>query len=297
MIPVRSSSGTLPNRCFFPLEMLMILASHAPATPIRSPMLPVLKHLRLERPLVVLDLETTGTRVQSDRIVEISTLKLHPDGTSQWRTRRLNPGVPIPPGASDVHGITDEDVADERSFSQIARSLLSFLDGCDLCGYNLWSFDLKVLVAEFKRAEVPFSTEGRHIIDPMRIYHRRERRDLAAALHFYCDQEHDGAHAAEADVLSALLVLNGQMERYGDLPRSVAELHGHMGYPDVMDPDGKFVRQEDGTIVFAFSDYCGKAVNEVARTDAGFLEWMLKKDFSNEAKAIAREALERRRVR
>lgn len=268
----------------------MILAS-PPHGPELSPMMPVLKHVRLERPLVVLDLETTGTRVQTDRIVEISTLKLLPDGTGQWRTRRLNPGVPIPPGASAVHGITDEDVATERSFSQIARSLAAFLDGCDLCGYNLWSFDLKVLVAEFKRSEVPFSLAGRHVIDPMRIYHRRERRDLAAALHFYCDREHDGAHAAEADVLAALLVLDGQMERYEDLPRSVAELHGHMGYPDVVDPDGKFVRREDGVIVFAFSDHCGKGVDDVARTDPGFLEWMLKKNFSVEAKEVVREAL------
>ena len=170
----------------------------------------MLKHIRLERPLVVLDLETTGKRVQADRIVEISTLKLLPDGTNKIHTRRLNPGIPIHPEATAVHGITDDDVADEKSFGQIARSLASYLDGCDLCGYNLWSFDLKMLVAEFKRAGVPFSTEGRHILDPMRIFHKREPRDLTAALKFYCSMEHDGAHGAEADVLAALLVLDGQ---------------------------------------------------------------------------------------
>lgn len=255
----------------------------------------ILKHIRLERPLVVLDLETTGTRVQADRIVEISTLKLLPDGTNRIRTRRLNPGTPIPPEATAVHGITDADVADENSFSQIARSLALYLEGCDLCGYNLWSFDLRMLVAEFKRAGVPFSTEGRHLLDPMRIFHKREPRDLTAALRFYCSMEHDGAHGAEADVLAALLVLNGQAERYEDLPRSVPEIHREMGYPDVVDPDGKFVRREDGVIVFAFSDHAGKPVDDVSRTDPGFLEWMLKKDFSDEAKAVAREALERRR--
>ena len=134
----------------------------------------MLKNIRLERPLVVLDLETTGKRTQSDRIVEISTLKLMPDGESQIKTRRLNPGMPIPPGATAIHGITDADVANEMTFRQIARSLAAFLEGCDLCGYNLWSFDLKLLVNEFRRARVPFSTVGRHIVDPCRIFHKRE---------------------------------------------------------------------------------------------------------------------------
>ena len=267
------------------------LLSQVPTTSESSIAKPMLRHIRLERPLVVLDLETTGTRVQADRIVEISLLKLFPDGTSQWKNRRLNPGIPIPSAASNVHGITDDDVADEKSFMQVARSLATFLDGCDLCGYNLWSFDLKMLVAEFKRVEVPFSTEGRHLLDPMRIFHKREPRDLTAALRFYCGQEHGGAHAAQADVLAALLVLDGQALRYDDLPRTVSELHGQMGYPDVVDPDGKFVRREDGAIVFAFSDHAGRSLDEVARSDPGFLEWMLKKDFSDEAKAVAREAL------
>jgi DNA polymerase-3 subunit epsilon len=256
----------------------------------------MLKNIRLERPLVVLDLETTGRRVQADRIVEISTLKLLPDGAHQIKTRRLNPGVPIPPEATAVHGITDADVVGEMSYHQIARSLAAYLEGCDLCGYNIWSFDLKILVAEFKRAGVLFSTQGRHIIDPCRIFHQREPRDLTAALRFYCGLEHNGAHKAETDVLAALLVLDGQAGRYEDLPRLVPELHRHIGYPDIVDPDGKFVRGEDGVIVFAFSDHSGKAVDDVVRTDPGFLEWMLKKDFSDEAKAVAREALEHRKA-
>jgi DNA polymerase-3 subunit epsilon len=256
----------------------------------------MLKNIHLERPIVVLDLETTGTRVQTDRIVEISLLKLLPDGTNQIKTRRLNPGIPIPAEATAIHGITDADVANEPSFRQIARSLVTYLEGCDLCGYNLWNFDLKVLVNEFKRAGVSFSTLGRHIIDPCRIFHRREPRDLTAALRFYCRMEHEGAHGAEADVLAALLVLDGQVEKYGDLPRTIPELHAAMGYPDLVDPDGKFIRREDGLIVFTFSDHIGKTVDEVARTDPGFLEWVLRKDFSAEAKAIVRDALERRRA-
>ena len=146
----------------------------------------MLKNIRLERPLVVLDLETTGKKVQTDRIVEISLLKLLPDGTNQIKTRRLNPGIPIPAEATAIHGITDADVANEYFFRQIARSLATYLEGCDLCGYNIWIFDLRMLVNEFKRAEVPFSVEGRHIIDPCRIFHRREPRHLTAALKFYC---------------------------------------------------------------------------------------------------------------
>lgn len=256
----------------------------------------MLKHIRLQRPLVALDPETTGRRVQADRIVEIGTIELLPDGTNQIRTRRLNPGIPIPAEATAVHGITDADVAGEMAFEQIARNLAAYLDGCDLCGFNLWNFDLKLLAAEFKRAGVPFSAAGRHVIDPCRIYHKREPRDLTAALRFYCGMEHEGAHGAEADVLAALLVLDGQVERYGDLPRTIPELHASMDYPDLVDPDGKFVRREDGVIAFAFSDHHGKPVDDVARTDPGFLEWMLKKDFSDEAKAVARDALGRRRA-
>jgi DNA polymerase III subunit epsilon len=256
----------------------------------------MLKNIRLDRPLVVLDLETTGTRVQTDRIVEISLLKLLPDGTNQIKTRRLNPGIPIPAEASAIHGITDADVASEPSFRQIARGLVAHLDGCDLCGYNVWNFDLKMLVNEFKRAEVSFSVEGRRILDPCRIFHKREPRDLTAALKFYCRMEHEGAHGAEADVLAALLVMDSQVDHYEDLPRTIPELHFAMDYPDTVDPDGKFVRREDGVIVFTFSDHNGKAVDDVARTDPGFLEWILRKDFSDEAKAVARGALERMRA-
>lgn len=256
----------------------------------------MLKSIRLVRPLVVLDLETTGTKVQTDRIVEISLLKLLPDGTNQIKTRRLNPGIPIPAEVSAIHGITDADVANEPTFRQIARGLLAHLDGCDLCGYNIWHFDLRIMINEFKRADVPFTLEGRHIIDPCRMFHKREPQDLSAALRFYCCQEHDGAHGTEADVLAALAVLDGQVERYDDLPRTIPELHDAMDYPDIVDPDGKFVRRADGVIVFTFSQHSGKSVDEVARTEPSFLEWMVKKDFSEEAKAVASSALERMRA-
>lgn len=254
----------------------------------------MLKHIRLERPLVVFDLETTGKKVEADRIIEISTLKILPDGSNRIYTRRVNPGIPIHPEATAVHGITYADLADERPFAEIAPGLARYLDGCDLCGYNIWSFDLKILVAEFRRVNVPFATAGRHIVDPCRIFFKREPRDLTAALRFYCNMAHDGAHAAEADVLAALLVLDGQAAHYADLPRTIPELHDLMEYPDVVDPDGKFIRRADGATAFAFGKYRDDSVDDVAGIDPGYLEWVLKSEFSPEARAVVRQALDRR---
>ncbi len=258
----------------------------------------MLKHIVLERPLVVLDLETTGTQVEADRIVEISMLKLSPDGTRRTATRRLNPGIPIPPEATAVHGITDRDVAGLESFRQIARRVAVFLEGCDLCGYNIWNFDLKLLRTEFKRAEIPFSTRDRYIVDPCRIFHRRESRDLTAALRFDCGKAHQGAHGAEADVMAALLVLEGQVERYGDLPRTIPEIHASLEFPDFVDSEGKFVRREDGAVIFAFGKkHPGKQLDEVLRSDPEYLEWMVNQgSFSEEVRSIVRRALRNRRV-
>jgi DNA polymerase-3 subunit epsilon len=253
----------------------------------------MLKNIVLDRPMVVLDLETTGKATHRDRIVEISLMKLFVDGTNEIKTRRLNPGIPIPPKATEVHKITDADVADKHSFKQVARGLMAYLDGCDLCGYNIWSYDLKLLMAEFKRVGIVFPVEGRRIIDVKRIFFKREPRDLSAALKYFCGREHDGAHGAEADVLATAIILDAQAERYEDMPRTVAELHVHMEYPDNVDSDGKFVRDEEGTILFAFGPHSDLPLDEVARTEPGFLDWMLKKDFSDEVKDIVRQAMVR----
>ena len=191
----------------------------------------MLKNIRLERPLVVLDLETTGKKVQTDRIVEISLLKLLTDGTNKINPRRLNPGMPIPAEATAIHGITDADVANENYFRQIAHSLATYLEGCDLCGYNIWIFDLRMLVNEFKRAEVPFSVEGRHIIDPCRIFHKREPRDDTAALRFYCRMEHEGAHGAEADVRRLCWFWTARSSFTKTFPARSRELHTAMEHP------------------------------------------------------------------
>ncbi len=253
----------------------------------------MLVNIALDRPLAILDLETTGVRTDLDRIVEISVRKLAPGVEPVHRTRRVNPGMPIPPEATAVHGISDADVEGESSFEEVAPRLARFLDGCDLCGFNIVAYDLKLLLAEFRRVGVPFSLDGRRCVDVLKIYHARERRDLAAALRFYCDRDHEGAHGAEADVLATQAILDAQALRYADLPRTIGELHDHLRDPSAVDFEGKFRRGEDGVVVLDFSEHRGKSLDEMARSSPGFLRWMLGKDFMDDAKAIVAEALRR----
>jgi DNA polymerase-3 subunit epsilon len=252
----------------------------------------MLVNIALEKPLVVLDVETTGTDPQNDRIVEISILKILPDGRRIHRTRRLNPGVPIPPAATAVHGITDADVACELRFEKVACGLLALLDGCDLCGFNLKKFDLRVLYSEFARAGYSLPLEGRAVIDPMEIFHRREPRDLAAAVRTYLGREHQGGHSAAADVLATAEVLDAMLARYADLPRTVAGLHEHFTDPDRIDSDG-FFRQVQGTLRFTKGKHRGEPLDAIAATSPDYLEWMLSQSFFEDTKHVVREALSR----
>jgi DNA polymerase-3 subunit epsilon len=252
------------------------------------------KHLVLHKPLAFIDLETTGTDTQVARIVEISILKVLPDGRQKHHNHRVNPGIPIPPEATAIHGITDADVSNEPRFAQLAADLRTLLDGCDLCGFNLKRFDLRVLYLEFNRASQPLSLEGRAILDPMEIFHARERRDLAAAVHFYCGREHEGAHAASADVLATAEVLDAMLSRYTDLPRTVAGLDQHLKNPNAVDSAGHFVRFE-GEIRFTFGKHRGQPLEAVARMKPDYLQWMLTQDFFDDTKAVVKEALRRSR--
>jgi DNA polymerase-3 subunit epsilon len=245
--------------------------------------------LVLDRPLAVLDLETTGTNPQSDRIVEVAVLTYFPDSKPVRFHRLINPGVPIPEEASAVHGITDEDVADRRQFEAIAERLADRLKGCDLAGFNLRRFDLPVLLAEFARAGVKFTVAGRAVIDVMQIYHAREPRDLAAALRFYCGRAHPGAHGAKADAEATAAVLDAQVGCYEDHPVTVSGLHEHFTDLDIA---GRF-RTVGGRIVFAFGKYQGRSLSSVARKDPGYLRWFLAQDFFDDAKALVRRALMR----
>jgi len=251
----------------------------------------LLKNIQLDRPLAVIDLETTGTDPKIDRIIEVSVLKLLPGGDNDHRTRRVNPGVPIPPEATKIHGISDDDVADCPSFRAIAPSLARFLDGCDLCGFNILGFDLRLLVAEFNRVGLVFPVAGRRIIDACRIFHQREPRDLTAAYRFYCGLHHEGAHGAAADVLATAAILDAQIARYDDLPRTVEELHGVCNDPAALDMSGMFGRDEDGTVIFLKGKYKGRSLYDIAASKPDYIEWMQREDFYDDTKAIAAEAL------
>jgi len=249
------------------------------------------KHLELKRPLVIFDLETTGIDPGSDRIVEIAILRIEPDGSTDCRTRRVNPERPIPPGATAVHGITDEDVREEPAFRQIARGLLDLMEGADLAGFNVRRFDVPLLERELRDCGLELGTTDRRIVDAMTIFHRKEPRDLSAAARFYLDREHEGAHAAEADILVTLDVLEAQLERYPDLPRTVEELDiWTRARRNAVDSSGKFV-WKNGDVVFAFGKHSGRPLRDIAGEAPGYLEWIAKQDFPEDMLDLVRRAL------
>ncbi len=247
--------------------------------------------LGANKPLAVFDLETTGTYVRADRIVEFAVLRIDVDGTATYKVRRLNPEMPIPADATAVHGISDADVAAEPTFRQVAGSLAEFLEDCDLVGYNLRWFDVPILQEEFARAGVKFELAGRAVIDACAIFKMNERRNLAAAYTFYCEKDLEGAHSAGADTLATMEILLQQMERYSELPRTAAGLHEYCRDPSWVDDDGKF-KWRGGEAVFSFGKHAGAPLREVAETAPGYLDWMLGQDFPEETLAILRDARE-----
>ncbi|HEY3203196.1 MAG TPA: 3'-5' exonuclease [Thermoanaerobaculia bacterium] len=248
--------------------------------------------LLLDRPLVVFDTETTGTNPRADRIIEIACLKIHPDGRREQWVRRMNPGIPIPPASTAIHGISDADVTGEPCFRDVAAELAAFLAGCDLAGYNIAGFDLPVLRVEFLRAGIPFEVSERRLVDAQRIFFSREPRHLSAAARFYCQSEHDGAHGALADAEMTLRVLVGQLQRYAELPRSVSDLHDLFcaGIDQDLDPEGR-IRLVNGEPTVNFGKNRGRTLREMSRDEPGFLRWILKGDFSEPVKAVAKKFL------
>jgi len=248
--------------------------------------------LQLTRSIVCFDLETTGVDPGTDRIVEISILRVEPDGSRVTRTRRINPGRPIPEGATAVHGIRDEDVADAPSFRQIAKGLAETLEGADLAGFNVARFDIPLLDREFRDSGFDLGLDKRRIVDAMTIFHRMEPRDLSAATRFYLGREHSGAHEAEADVAASFEILEAQLERYDDLPQTVDALDAWLRRipENAADQSGKFVH-EDGRVVFNFGKHKGKLLAEVAASAPDYLQWILGSDFPDDAKRFVREAL------
>jgi DNA polymerase-3 subunit epsilon len=247
----------------------------------------------LDCPLVFLDLETTGLSPMHDRIVELAIIKVTPGGDVIERVRRFNPGVPIPAEASAVHGISDEDVLHEASFAQRARALAELLDTCDLAGFNIRRFDLPMLIAEFRRAGVPFETEGRRIIDIQAIFHREEKRDLSAAARFYLGRAHPEAHSALGDIRTTAAVLSAQLERYPTLPRDLDGLNRYCDecIPFETELERWFLDGAAGR-VFRRGKHRGRSLADVAQNERDYLEWMLgATDMDEEVLGVVRAAL------
>ena len=246
-------------------------------------------NLQLKRPIIFFDLETTGVDTSNDRIVEISMIKVGVDGSKQIKTRRINPEMPIPPEATAVHGITDEDVKDEPTFKQIAKSLAQFIEGCDFGGFNSNRFDLPVLVEEFMRAEVDVDFKRRNYVDVQNIFHKKEQRTLVAAYKFYCDKDLENAHSAEADTMATYEVLEAQIERYGDIGNTVEELAAFSTHGQTVDFAGRIALDDKGVEVFTFGKYKGRSVAEIFEKEPSYYAWLQNGDFPRYTKKIFTE--------
>lgn len=234
--------------------------------------------LQLKRPLAFIDLETTGTNIATDRIVEIAIIKVMPDGGSQSKVKRLNPGIPIPPGATAVHGISNQMVKDCPMFKEAANELRQFLDNCDIAGYNSNRFDIPLLAEEFLRAGLSFDTPGRRFIDVQKIFHLMEKRTLGAAYKFYCDKILEDAHSAEADARATYEILEAQVQRYDELRNDVDSLSDFTKEDNFVDFARRIV-MENNVEVFNFGKHKGRPVRVVLKEEPQYYDWMMKADF------------------
>ena len=246
-------------------------------------------NLKLNRPIVFFDLETTGVDSASDRIVEKSMIKIEVDGKKIVKTRRINPECHIPEEATAVHGITDEDVAGEPTFKQIAKSLAQFIEGCDFGGFNSNRFDLPLLVEEFMRAGVDVDFRKRKFVDVQTIFHRKEQRTLVAAYKFYCDKDLENAHSAEADTMATYEVLEAQIARYPDIGSTVEELAELSANGANVDFAGRIALNDKGEEVFTFGKYKGCSVEEIFRKEPSYYSWMRDGNFPQYTKKVITE--------
>jgi DNA polymerase III subunit epsilon len=253
--------------------------------------------LNLKRPIAFFDLESTGVNVATDRIVELSFLKINPDGTEEIRTRRINPTIPIPAEASAIHGIYDEDVKNEPTFTHVAYDLSKFLKDSDLGGYNSNKFDIPMLVEEFLRSEIEFDMEGRRTVDVQNIFHQMEQRTLKAAYKFYCGKEIVHAHSAEADIKATYNVLLAQLDKYQEVKfedkkgnwtipvvNDIEALHRFTTMNQVVDFAGRMIYNEENIEIFNFGKHKGKKVEEVFKKEPSYFDWMMNGDFTLDTK-------------
>jgi DNA polymerase-3 subunit epsilon len=243
--------------------------------------------LNLKNPLVFFDLETTGTNINSDRIVEICYLKVYPNGNEESKTMRINPEMHIPEASSAIHGIYDADVADCPTFKDVAKKIASDIEGCDLAGFNSNRFDIPVLAEEFLRAGVDIDLMKHKFVDVQVIYHKLEQRTLSAAYKFYCDKNLEDAHTAEADTRATYEVLKAQLDRYSDvLENDITFLSNYSCHTKNVDFAGRIVYNDQGVEVFNFGKYKGMSVAEVLRKDLGYYGWIMQGDFTLNTKNV-----------
>ena len=253
--------------------------------------------LNLSKPIAFIDLETTGINVADDRIVEISIIKINPDGETETLTRRVNPTIPIPAVTTAIHGISDKDVKDEPTFAELAPLFVRFIDNSDLGGYNSIKFDFPLLVEEFLRVEVDFDIKGRRLIDVQNIFHKMEPRNLAAAYRFYCKKKLENAHTAEADAMATYEILKSQLDVYADTEYedkngkistpvkndmdALAEFSSHNRNADLI---GQIIYNDDNVEVFNFGKHKGKSVSELFQKEPQYYDWMMKSKFARSTK-------------
>jgi DNA polymerase III, epsilon subunit and related 3''-5'' exonucleases len=255
-----------------------------------------MRFIKLDRPLAVFDIESTGLNPRTDRILELAVIRLNTSGETEARTWLLNPTVPIPLETIAIHGITDELVKNCPRFADAADEIFAFFKGCDIGGFGIGKLDIPILEEEFARLGMVFDAAGRRQFDAMRIFHKREPRDLSAAVKFYCGAELQGAHGAEADAAATLDVLRGQFEKYPDLPENPDELDKLLNERDpfFVDREGR-LRWLDGEVAINFGKRKGEKICDLilgSKDDKNYLKWILNSDFPDDTKAVVRNALE-----
>jgi DNA polymerase-3 subunit epsilon len=256
-------------------------------------------NIKLNKPIIFLDLEATGLSIGSDRIVEICLLKLNIDNSTETKTQRINPEMPIPDVVSQIHGIYDKDIVDCQTFKEAAPELLRFIGNADFAGYNSNKYDIPLLAEEFLRAELDFDLEGRRLVDVQNIFHFMEPRNLSAAYKFYCNKPLINAHSAEADVIATFEIFKAQIQRYDGV--EVEDAKGNKSVPIVNDIPklseltsksknadlaGRIVFNENGVEVFAFGKHKDKPVTEVFKKEPSYYTWMMQGDFPLYTKKI-----------
>lgn len=247
--------------------------------------------IKLDRPIVFFDLETTGTNVTCDRIVEISIVKVYPDKPSREWVQRINPCIPIPRDATNVHHITDEDVKDAPKFAELAQKIADTFKGCDIAGFNSNRFDLPLLCEEMHRAKVPFNISEANLIDVQTIFHKMEPRTLTAAYRYYCDKNLDDAHSALADTKATCEIFFAQTERYDELPKTIEGVAEYTAYNKNIDLMGHFIKNDRGEETVNFGKHKGKTIARLfkeGREEAlSYFDWIVSNDFPYQTKEVA----------